>query len=40
MADADARLAAVEAMEAMRLPVGSVEQMIAESVADPQDLAD
>jgi predicted DNA-binding protein len=40
MADPDARLAAVEAMEAMRLPVGPVEQMIAESVADPQDLPD
>jgi predicted transcriptional regulator len=38
MADADARLAAVEAMAAMRLPVGPVEQMIAESVAVPQDL--
>jgi hypothetical protein len=38
MADTDARLAAVEAIEAMRLPVGPIEQMIAESVADPQDL--
>jgi hypothetical protein len=37
MADIDARLAAVDAMEAMRLPVGPVEQMIAESVADPQE---
>jgi hypothetical protein len=39
MADVDARLAAVEAMRAMRLPVGPVEQMIAESVVGPQDLA-
>lgn len=29
--DAEARLAAVEAIEAMRLPVGPVEQMIAET---------
>jgi hypothetical protein len=34
MAEVDARLAAVEAIEAMRLPVGPVEQMIAESVAE------
>lgn len=38
--DADARLAAVEAMEAMRLPVGPVEKMIAESVEDVRDLPD
>ena len=40
MADVKARLAAVEALKAMRLPVGAVEQMIAESVPDPRDLAD
>jgi predicted DNA-binding protein len=40
MADVEARLAAVEALRAMRLPVGPVEQMIAESVAEPQDLPD
>jgi hypothetical protein len=40
MADTATRLAAVKAMAAMRLPVGPVEQMIAESVADPQDLPD
>jgi hypothetical protein len=39
MADADARLAAVDAIEIMRLPVGPVEQMVAESVADPRDLS-
>lgn len=38
--DAEARVAAVEAIEAMRLPVGPVERMIAESVADPRDLPD
>ncbi|MGH6896553.1 MAG: hypothetical protein ACREJ5_08395 [Geminicoccaceae bacterium] len=38
MTDRRARLAAVEALGAMRLPVGPVEQMVAESVADPQDL--
>jgi hypothetical protein len=38
IADVDARLAAVETLNAMRLPVGPVEQMIAESVADPHDL--
>jgi len=38
MADPRARLAAVEALSAMRLPVGPVEQMIAESVPHPQDL--
>jgi predicted DNA-binding protein len=36
--DVEARLAAVEALRAMRLPVGPVEQMIAESVPDPRDL--
>jgi hypothetical protein len=40
MADTEARLAAVEALAALRLPVGPVEQMIAESVADPRDLPD
>jgi hypothetical protein len=40
MTDRRARLAAVEALEALRLPVGPVEQMIAESVADPRDLPD
>ena len=40
MADVDERLAAVEALRAMRLPVGPVEQMIAESVAEPKDLPD
>jgi hypothetical protein len=40
MTDRRARLAAVEALEAMRLPVGPVEEMIAESVAEPQDLSD
>jgi hypothetical protein len=38
LADAGTRLAAVDAIEAMRLPVGPVEQMVAESVADPRDL--
>ena len=38
--DRRARLAAVEALEAMRLPVGPVEEMIAESVAEPRDLPD
>jgi predicted DNA-binding protein len=40
LADVEARLAAVEVLRAMRLPVGPVEQMIAESVAEPQDLPD
>jgi predicted DNA-binding protein len=40
MADVEARLAAVEALRAMRLPVGPVEQMIAESVPAPRDLPD
>jgi hypothetical protein len=40
MAEVNERLAAVEALRAMRLPVGPVEQMIAESVPDPQDLPD
>jgi hypothetical protein len=40
MADERSRLAAVEALGAMRLPVGPVEQMVAESVADPRDLPD
>lgn len=39
-ADRRARLAAVEALEAMRLPVGPIEEMIAESMADAQDLSD
>ena len=38
MTDQRARLAAVEALGAMRLPVGPIEQMVAESVADPKDL--
>jgi predicted DNA-binding protein len=38
LAEVGARLAAVDAIEAMRLPVGPVEQMVAESVADPRDL--
>jgi hypothetical protein len=37
-ADRRARLAAAKAQETMRLPVGSVEQMIAESLPDSQDL--
>jgi predicted transcriptional regulator len=40
MTDQRARLAAVEALEAMRLPVGPIERMIVESVADPRDLSD
>jgi hypothetical protein len=40
MTDRRERLAAVEALGALRLPVGPVEQMIAESVADPRDLPD
>lgn len=40
MADVDARLAAVEALRAMRLPVGPVEQLIAESGPDPKEVAD
>jgi predicted DNA-binding protein len=40
LSDERARLAAVEALGVMRLPVGPVEEMIAESVADPQDLPD
>jgi hypothetical protein len=39
-ADRDGRLAAVEALAALRLPVGPVEEMIAESVPEPQDLTD
>jgi predicted DNA-binding ribbon-helix-helix protein len=38
MSDRRERLAAVEALAALRLPVGPVERMVAESVADPQDL--
>jgi hypothetical protein len=38
LTDRRARLAAVEALGALRLPVGPVEQMVAESVARPQDL--
>lgn len=34
----EGRLAAVEALAALRLPVGPVEEMIAESVPDPRDL--
>jgi hypothetical protein len=34
------RLAAVEALAAMRLPVGPVEQMIAESLPEPQNPSD
>lgn len=40
MTDRDARLAAVNVLASMRLPVGSVEQMIAESLAAPRDLPD
>jgi hypothetical protein len=40
LSDERARLAAVEALGVMRLPVGPVEEMIAESLADPQDLPD
>jgi predicted transcriptional regulator len=40
LSDERARLAAVEALGLMRLPVGPVEEMIAESLADPQDLPD
>jgi hypothetical protein len=40
MADVDARMAAVEALRSMRLPVGPVEQMIAETVAEPEDPPD
>ena len=36
--DRQARLAAVDTLEAMRLPVGPVEDMIAESVPDARDL--
>jgi Ribbon-helix-helix protein, copG family len=39
-ADRDGRLAAVEALAALRLPVGPVEEMIAESVPEPKDLPD
>jgi hypothetical protein len=38
LADRDDRLAAVKALAALRLPVGPVEEMIAESVREPQDL--
>jgi predicted transcriptional regulator len=40
IADRQERLAAVKALAAMRLPVGPVEQMIAESVSEPRDLPD
>jgi hypothetical protein len=40
LADRKGRLAAVEELAALRLPVGPVEEMIAESVADPKDLPD
>ncbi len=40
LADRQKRLAAVDALAAMQLPVGPVEQMIAESLRDPQDLPD
>jgi predicted transcriptional regulator len=40
LADRKGRLAAVEALAGLRLPVGPVEKMIAESVADPKDLPD
>jgi hypothetical protein len=34
------RLAAVEALATLRLPIGPVEQMVAESVAEPKDPPD
>lgn len=37
-ADEDARRSAVEELAAMRLPVGPVEELVAESVADPRPL--
>ena len=37
LVDQEGRLAAVEALAALRLPVGPVEQMIAESLPDPRD---
>jgi predicted transcriptional regulator len=40
LTDQEARLAAVDALEAMRLPVGPVEEMIAESIEDARDLPD
>jgi predicted transcriptional regulator len=40
IADRQSRSAAVRALAAMKLPVGPVEQMIAESVPEPRDLAD
>jgi hypothetical protein len=40
LADEQERLAAVKALAAMRLPVGPVEQMIAESMPEPRDLPD
>ena len=36
LADRDDRLAAVEALAALRLPVGPVAEMIAESVPQPR----
>jgi hypothetical protein len=38
--DRRARVAAVETLGAMRLPVGPVQQMIAERVAEPRDPPD
>jgi hypothetical protein len=40
LADQDGRLAAVDALATLRLPVGPVAEMIAESVPDPQGLPD
>ena len=40
MVDRHARLAAVDALAALQLPVGPVEQMIAESVPEPRDASD
>jgi predicted transcriptional regulator len=38
--DRHERLAEVKALAAMRLPVGRIEQMLAESRPEPRDLAD
>jgi len=38
--DRRTRLAAVDALAALQLPVGPVEQMIAESVPEPRDAPD
>jgi hypothetical protein len=40
MTDRHGRLAAVEALEALRLPVGPVEEMIASSLPEPRELGD